>query len=62
MYKAPGDGLKLADKTESVNEILFLGVDDSFTSGIDVNGIFLDGSEFGAWSSIYFMQTLSEAR
>lgn len=62
MYRALGDGLKLADEAEAINAILIRGVDDCFTSGNDVNGFVGDGSTTAERPSVYFMHALNNTR
>lgn len=62
MYRALGDGLKLADESDAINAILIRGVDDCFTSGNDVNGFIADSSTTADRPSVYFMHALNDTR
>lgn len=62
MYRALGDGLKLADEAETINAILIRGLDDCFTSGNDVSGFVGSASATGDRPSVYFMHALNDTR
>ena len=62
MYKALAEGLRLANRMESVNIILLQGVDDCFTSGNDVNSFVADDSATEERPSVAFMHALLESR
>ena len=63
MYKALGDGLRLADESDAIHATLIRGVDDCFTSGNDVNGfIGGSGSETSERPSVHLMHALNDAR
>lgn len=61
MYKALGDGIKLAESRDDVNVIFIRGTDDCFTSGNDVNS-FVSSVATEERPSVHFMHALHTAR
>lgn len=62
MYRALGDSIRLADESDSINAVLFRGMDDCFTSGNDVSGFVGEGASTEDRPSVYFMHALNESK
>ncbi len=62
MYKALGDGIRIADDSDLVNVILIRGIDDCFTSGNDVSGFAASNESSEERPSVHFMNALNDAR
>ncbi|PCH59884.1 MAG: enoyl-CoA hydratase [SAR86 cluster bacterium] len=58
MYRALGDGLKMADADPSINCIVIRGCDDCFTSGNDVSGFVGRSDSDEERPSVYFMRAI----
>ena len=62
MYKALGDGIRIADESDLINVILIRGIDDCFTSGNDVSGFSASNQTNEERPSVHFMNALNDAR
>ena len=61
MYRALGDGLKLAQEDPGIHAILIRGTDDCFTSGNDVNDFAKAQNPDEERPSVYFMKSIAYA-
>ena len=62
MYKALGDGIRIADESDLINVIFIRGIDACFTSGNDVSGFSASNQTNEERPSVHFMNALNDAR